>query len=347
MTTHTDTNPTTPIRRRTARRRRPNEPTATRPSRPPETAKPPASADADPAVRARSLYATAATAAGEAAAVVLQLDAWAIAVKLRRVCEHGGDALATAALADRWLKRRFGDCDDNLRRALTASLALVLAPEGLPDEIAALYPAAHGRLAKFLSGGAPYDPDFFAKDLAFACGFFAPLGCLTLSVPTARGPLARLVHAKRTAGLMLRMVRSGQGDAMLDLLGSTGARPWVELHVDSRNLREFSAEGFDRAYHRIAALLRRRPDIAGVHGASWLYDPATAEISPSLGFIGEPVRTGGAVLVRLGVDPVQTAYAVSRSSQRRQMWLDGRYNPACYGMYWPRAKLIAWSDARS
>jgi hypothetical protein len=346
MTIHTDTTSTVPKRRTSPRRRPLDAPAPARTPRASGSAPTRAPEDADPAVQTRGLYMTAAKAAGEAAAAALQLDAWAIAAKLRRVCEHGGDGLATVALADRWLKRRFGHCDDMLRRALTASLALVLAPKGLPVEIAALYPAAHLRLAKSLSGGAPYDPDFFAKDLAFVCGFFAPVGALTLGVPTARGPLARLVHAKRAAGLMLRMARSGQGGAMLYLLASTGARPWVELHVDSRNLREFGAEGFDRTYHRIAALLRERPDIAGVHGASWLYDPAAAAISPSLGFISEPVRTGGAVLVRLGVDPVQTAYAVSRSPTRRQMWLDGLYNPACYGLYWPRQKLIAWSDAR-
>ena len=325
-----------PPRRR--RRIAPSQPIPRAPSEP-------RAKDDEARAQAEALYGAAARAAGGAAAEALQLEAWRVGARVRDAWEVGG-GFAAAQTADRWLAHRFGSCDDELRRALVASLAFVLVPEGVPEALRMLYPAAHLRLARYLDSGAPYDPDFFAKDLAFGCGLFAPIGPLSLGLPTSKAFAARLAHTKKAAGLLVRTATAGRVAATAELASAAGVRPWAELHVDTRNLREFHAEGFLRMYHRLAALLRLRPDLAGVHGASWLYDPAVGVISPSLDFTAEPIRSGGAVLVRLGVDPVQTAYAVSRSPTRRQLWLEGRYQPTCYGMYWPRGRLLAWCAAR-
>jgi hypothetical protein len=71
--------------------------------------------------------------------------------------------------------------------------------------------------------------------------------------------------------------QSGAREAF-DWLAGWGARPWVELHVDTRNLGEFHREGFIRCYHRLADLMALRSDLAGVYGASWLYQPELSAI---------------------------------------------------------------------
>jgi hypothetical protein len=131
--------------------------------------------------------------------------------------------------------------------------------------------------------------------------------------------------------------------AAIAWLAAWRARPWVELHVDIRNLSEFNAAGFIRGYHRLADLMALRPDLAGVYGASWLYQPELSDVSPNLAFPRETAEAGGALIVRLRADPVQTAFAVARSPTRRRLLMSGEYRPVCYGMFWERGPLMDWS----
>ena len=139
------------------------------------------------------------------------------------------------------------------------------------------------------------------------------------------------------------MLQYGAGAARA-WLSEVGVGAWAELHLDVRDLMDFNTEGLLRCHLRLAALMRARPDLAGVFGASWLYDPQLASITPKLAFLRRLAEDGGARLLRLRADPIQTALATARSPTRRKLVESGAYKPICYGMYWRRDALIGWSD---
>ena len=284
------------------------------------------------------LYLAAAAAVGPCAEGALRVGIGGLAARLRHASDRRAPPGGLARIADDWARRWTGEANEVIRRALVANLALALAPRGLPPQIASLYPAAHDRLARSLATSEPYETSRFEQDLAFACGAFLPIGCLWLATPSTRSLAFRMGCAKQNLGLAVRRRRTG---AAMQTLNRVGAA-WAELHVDPRHLREFDAAGFARGYHRIAALLEMRPDLAGVRGASWLYDPQLTEISPALGFVLDPIRAG-AELLPLKTDQIQIEYALMRSAVRRRLWREGRYRPACYGLYWRREALIDWS----
>jgi len=284
--------------------------------------------------------------AGVYQSVILDMRGLDLLHAVRKAAAESLDAGAPGKAAEVWLKANIGSLDNGVRRAAIATLALRLRPQslGLPTDMLALYPQMHERLARSLSTLDAYDPSFFPKDIALAAGTTMPAGGLSITIPLpdARGGLA--LRLRQTAGLITRQWRQHGADAALALLFETGVGRWMEFHVDERNLRDFNPAGFRRMYHRLAALMRARPELAGVYGASWLYDPAVARVSPKLGFCLETPVAAGGKSIRLREDPVQTAFAVARSATRLKLWEAGEYKPVCYAMYWTRRDLIAWAD---
>jgi hypothetical protein len=278
-------------------------------------------------------------------ALTLDFGAGRLRSAVRRWVDRSADSLMPAKAAERWLISNVGRLDDPLRRAAVAALALGLKPDvgSLPIAVLELYPDMHLRLARFLTGAHAYDADLFAKDIALAAGASAPAGALTIAVPSASAPRLSLPRVRRDLAAFRRQFDQSGAREAFDWLAGWGARPWVELHVDTRNLGEFHREGFIRCYHRLADLMALRSDLAGVYGASWLYQPELSAISPKLAFARETAEAGGGRLVRLRADPVQTAFAVARSPDRRRLMMSGRYRPVCYGMFWRRDALIEWS----
>ena len=294
----------------------------------------------------RLVYETVLRSAGSHRGALLQVRAEALAAWARRAAARSLDLQAPGQAALQWLKSSFRQDDEALRRAAVAALALGLDARVCewPAELRALQPAAHARLAAFLSATRPYNAESFSRDVAFTAGLATPAGPLTVSIPDLQMTDSLAPRAQRAAGAFCRQTLQYGSAAARAWLAEVGLQPWAELHVDVRALEDFDAAGFVRCYRRLAALLRARPDLAGVHGASWLYDPQLAHISPGLAFVRRTAEDGGGRLVRLRSDPVQTAYAVARSPQRRKLVERGAYRPVCYGMYWTRSALLRWAD---
>ena len=293
------------------------------------------------------IYECAVEAPGIYQSVILEMRGASLMRAVRRAGTNSIDAGAPAKAAEAWLVANLGYLDDTVRRAAIATLALRLRTSELclPTDILTLYPRMHERLARSIAHPETYDSAFFPKDIALASGLTSPAGALSVSIPFPEAKGGALDRARRTAGAFGRQVmQQGAGSALNWLAGASGGR-WVELHVDERNLRDFNPAGFHRCYHRLAGLMRARPELAGIYGASWLYDPQLATVSPKLAFVGEPVKAGGR-LIRLRADPVQTAFAVARSPTRQRLVESGQYRPICYGMYWGRRDLIAWSESQ-
>ncbi len=277
---------------------------------------------------------------------ILRLGARALAYIAREAAEADSDPLVLGLEVETWIRAYVGRIDDQTRRAAVAILALGLDPDRarLPAQVLGLYPDMHRRLARFLTGPRRYDPDIFAKDVALATGVHAPAGLLTVALPQPGATPLAGVRARRAAGGFCRqMLQRGPHNAF-SWLAAWGAAPWAELHIDARNLRDFNIEGLIRAYLRLAALMETRPDLAGLYGASWLFDPEANRLCPELSFARGVSGAGGARFLRLRVDPAQSAYAVAHSPRRRRLVALGRYRPVCWAMYWSRRDILAWAE---
>ena len=102
-------------------------------------------------------------------------------------------------------------------------------------------------------------------------------------------------------------------------LWETKLAPWAEVHLETRDLQEFSRGGYLSSYRGMAACLKERPYLAGAFSASWLNDPQLALISPHLGFVERTGYESGAELIKLRTEAEQIAFAAARSPRRRKL----------------------------
>ncbi|KAK0349259.1 hypothetical protein LTR94_033879, partial [Friedmanniomyces endolithicus] len=101
------------------------------------------------------------------------------------------------------------------------------------------------------------------------------------------------------------------------------------------------------AWATAAELCRLRPELAGMIGSSWFYDPPLTEISPRLAHLRLNPLKGGAFLVHQGPGEIHTARAAAASASRKALIDAGDYTARSWLMVWPRKQLIAWADARA
>jgi len=232
---------------------------------------------------------------------------------------------------------------DEVRRGLIASWALQLpdrvAAMGLPPEVLALYPYWIEQLAGFLTKAqGDYEFDHWAKDVRFT---------LALSVPAARSQVIDL-SSPVGPGQIIKHVRDGWGFAPLFRYLKAGAKrePWLEVHTESRWLRGFNEDGWNDAWATAAELCRMRPELAGMVGSSWFYDPPLTEISPRLAHLRLNPLKGGAFMVHQGPGDIHTERASAASASRKALIDSGEYTARSWLMIWPRRELIAWADRR-
>lgn len=264
-------------------------------------------------------------------------------------------AAAAAAAAPHWdfdqpghrvegaLCAAFGTkLSDDHRRAMIAHYALDLpgrtTAERLPQASLELYPEWIGRMADFLTETAdPYDRDFWAKDVRLA---------LALSVPGARTQMIDL-SSPMGPGQVLRHAREGWGWSVIPAYAAAQAwRPWLEVHTESRELSDFNEAGWDRAWATAAEILKTRPDMAGMLGSSWFYDPPLEQISPRLAYLRLNPLKHGAFMVHQGPGEIHTERAATSSPARKALIEEGKYTARSWIVAWPRAALIRWADAR-
>ncbi len=231
---------------------------------------------------------------------------------------------------------------DDLRRALVALWALEMPARiqaaDLPDAVLELYPEWIGRLADFLKAAAdPYDRDFWAKDVRIA---------LVLSVPGARTQMIDL-SSPMGPGQVLRHAREGWGWSVIPAYAAARAwKPWLEVHTESRELSDFNEAGWDRAWATAAEICKRRPEMAGMLGSSWFYDPPLEQISPRLAYLRLNLLNHGAFMVHQGPGETHTRRAATSSPTRAALIEAGEYTARSWIVAFPRAALIKWADAR-
>ena len=246
-----------------------------------------------------------------------------------------------------WLNGRLQDTSLPLRRSAVAVMALsmddVWQYSGIPTREAAAH--SQRRLAETLrlDEGLPN----FARDAAVACGGALLFGALIVVIPEPARLRDFPARARRATMSFYRRVRTQGLFRAIAWLRATRLAPWAELHLDTRNLSDFSREGYFQSYRQIAHCLEHRKYLAGAFSASWLNDPKLALISPNLEFVASTGSESGAELIQLRTDADQYAFASARSSRRRALIESGAYQPSCFGLYWTRNALLNWSVATS
>lgn len=245
--------------------------------------------------------------------------------------------------AEEHLAEAFGAAlTDDHRRALVAIWALEMPARvpaaNMPPAVMALYPEWIQRLADFLTrADDPYDRDFWAKDVRIS---------LVLSVPGARTQMIDL-SSPMGPGQILRHAREGWGWSVIPSYAAAQAwKPWLEVHTESRCLRDFNEAGWDRAWATAAEICKRRPEMAGMLGSSWFYDPPLEEISPRLAYLRVNPLNNGAFLVHQGPGDIHTQRAATSSPTRAALIEEGKYTARSWIVAWPRAALIKWADTR-
>lgn len=225
---------------------------------------------------------------------------------------------------------------------LAASFETRVAGQAIPESVVELLREEIGRIQRD-TGHQPDDfyhfsNDLFLKDLGLCRFILLPCGAELLEVGAGvpRSLLCRGGALQFLRGVYFFLVRT------------RGFRPFYSLHLDPRRLTEFSPEGWDRSYLRIAELLVRNPEVKGVFGTAWFYDPRIETISPRLAYLRSRRLERGARGFRYGSHPSAVRDALARSDTRRRLYEAGEYLPIAYYLVWPRADLLRWAErARS
>jgi hypothetical protein len=230
-----------------------------------------------------------------------------------------------------------------LRRSLVAKMALnsptIVEKMDLPKSILVLYPDAFDRLADHLKTNRddPYDStdDFFLKDIRFV---------LALSIPCSVTHVLDMISKVSLRSVILSLFRLRNVNAIIRYARIKGYGPWFRVHTDPRRLNDFSEQGWDNCFLRIAELLERKKDIRGMVGTSWFYDPQLLKISPRLAYLRQRPLERGAFLLRHRTGGIDIENATMKSETRLRLYQEGKYTPIVLSIVWPRKDLISWAD---
>jgi hypothetical protein len=122
-----------------------------------------------------------------------------------------------------------------------------------------------------------------------------------------------------------------------------GFRPFFEIHVHKLYLAEFNEEGRNECYRCCADLYPLHPEVLGMIGGSWFYDPAVASVSPHLAYLRTVPESGGARVLFVSHDEQAWKNATATSDKRRALHAAGQYRPASWTLIWPKRDQLAWS----
>jgi hypothetical protein len=120
-----------------------------------------------------------------------------------------------------------------------------------------------------------------------------------------------------------------------------GCKGYYRIHTHTPNLTSFNPQGWESCYLRIAQMLKLNPQIKGVFGTSWFFDPKLMNISPRLMYLQNIPLQHGAHCFHVGED--KSGNAIHTSQTRRDLYYQGKYTPQTYLLIWPRAAIIKWA----
>ena len=207
-----------------------------------------------------------------------------------------------------------------------------------PESVQKIYRRENDRIIDWIKDtektGFRLGNDLFIKDLK----------CLTTEMIPCGAQVVETASRLPIATLFSNGLRQGWEATKL-LLSTKGHEPFFEIHTHTPTLHEFNEQGWDECYLRIAQLYRLFPDVKGMVGGSWFYDPAIKDISPRLAYLSALPISRGACLFKIGVTDGALRDALATSETRRRLHSQGKYLPTSYLLVWPRAQMIAWAES--
>jgi hypothetical protein len=117
-----------------------------------------------------------------------------------------------------------------------------------------------------------------------------------------------------------------------------GFKPFAEFHTHERMRHFFTPEGWEYCFRRLPAVFRSYPQLKGVLGGSWFFDPQLETISPSLSFVREVPKRWGAIIVRWGTSATHDALVMSQ--HRRDLHDQGLYQPTNYYVVSAKSRIL-------
>ncbi len=181
-----------------------------------------------------------------------------------------------------------------------------------------------------------YPNDKFHKILSICSLRLLPLGAQKINIQG----FSRQFLFKKGIGQLIK----GIFYILFDLKGST---PLYEMHTDSNDpdlMSKFNEKGWIDFYKRVADLLILNPQIKGIFGSSWFFDPQLGEISPRLDYLRKIVIKNGGKLFFIGTEKSSIQLAILKSKTRKNLYQEGKYVPTNYMVIWSREKLIKWAQ---
>lgn len=142
------------------------------------------------------------------------------------------------------------------------------------------------------------------------------------------------------------VMKEGIGSALpklLTMMRLSGFRPWFQIHTHTFNLDAFNEAGWEECYLCCAELYQVHPDVLGMFGSSWFYDPALTTVSPRLAYLRQTPCDNGAALMFVVKAGEAIANATATSPSRRALYEQGKYLPTNYMLLWGREAQSAWA----
>ncbi|SNY51624.1 hypothetical protein SAMN06297280_1918 [Arsukibacterium tuosuense] len=217
---------------------------------------------------------------------------------------------------------------------LIADFSLQPLPLNMTSEISNNYQRSLQRIFQLWANASetqlPATDDRFLKDIGLLTGALLP--CAERVVEPCSAIQRSLLYSNgivQAAGF----IRA--------LIDARGNKPVCRLHIHLSEINQLTAAGWHQTCLQLAELLLLNPQLKGVVGACWFYDPALPDISPHLAFISELLREMQASWFYSHKEGGKSG-AFSRSATRKQAFITGQYQPKNYVIFIPRSRLLAW-----
>jgi hypothetical protein len=127
-----------------------------------------------------------------------------------------------------------------------------------------------------------------------------------------------------------------------------GFSPCFFMHVapKPRNRALVIEKEVLRSYYLMARSLESRPEIKGILGASWFYDPAAIRDNPHLDYLNRPIRDNGGSVFLLGPADEDAGF-LEHNRERRNQFEAGELKYKIGLAIWPRRSALKWAAGRS
>jgi len=178
--------------------------------------------------------------------------------------------------------------------------------------------------------------DLFLKDLAVCAFRMIPVG----------GAWCMEIGSASKRALISNGILSYPGNIAFHIIKQKGLKPYYVIHTFDRYIMRFTPEEMEKAYLRIAEMLKQNPKIKGIYRSSWFLDPEIDRISPKLSFLRQIPAENGARFFKTYTRDLDIQHATSNSPERKQLYDEGKYTPTCWGYVWPRDTIIKWAATK-